>query len=248
LHVLGLILIFALVWVCLAVLLLVGTAWLQGYLYTEPVAGLFWRAPAAASVIVLVTAFWCFLDSRDPPGRFRTYDFRAQDVTEFKEIWGVKDGRRTHYKVEKDAAGRDEFRDDNHRPLPSRLDGIIVKENGEEVKFEPERDAQGKFKNTPGESLHYVDPQGRVMTEGSIGQIAIFRLGRLLANLVLNFGLLLVWFGCLWLLLRFQWSHALGFAVVIWLVMLLLVMPPLLDRVEGLAVQPGVPSTGETGA
>ena len=175
---LGLILIFALVWACLAVLLLVGTAWLQGYLYTEPVAGVLWRAPAAATVIVLFLAFWCFLDSRDPPGRFRTYDFRAQDVKEVKELWGVTAGKRTHYKLEKDSTGRDEFRDDSHRKMPSRLDAIIVKENGEEVKFEPERDAQGKLKDTPGQNLRYEDPEGRVMTEGSIGQITTFRAPR----------------------------------------------------------------------
>jgi hypothetical protein len=241
--------IFVLAWSVLVVLLIVGTTWLQGYIYSEPVAGIFWRGPAAASLLILVMAFWCFLDSRAPAGRFRTlFTFNANDETEFKELWGLKDGKRVHYKAEKNAAGRNEYRDDNKRPMPSRLEAIIVKEDGEEVKFEPERDAQGKFKNTPGQSLRYVDPQGRVMTDDAIGQLSLFRWGRFLANVVLNLFFLLAWFACLWLLLEFQWAHALGLAAVIWLVMILLVMPPLLDRTEALAGQGSAPSTGEAHA
>ena len=38
-----------------------------------------------------------------------------------------------------------------------------------------------------------------------------------------------VWFVCLWLLLRFQWSHALGLAAAVWLVLTLTFLPPLLQ-------------------
>jgi hypothetical protein len=48
-------------------------------------------------------------------------------------------------------------------------------------------------------------------------------------NLFFNFGHLIVWFLGLWLLLRFQWGHALGFAVVAWLVMTLTILPMLLS-------------------
>jgi hypothetical protein len=51
-------------------------------------------------------------------------------------------------------------------------------------------------------------------------------------SVLLNFGFLAVWFVCLWLLMRFQWSHALGLAVVFWLVMLLFIMPMVLRKAE----------------
>ena len=43
----GLILTVILVWVVLMVVLGAGTLWLQGYIYSEPAADLYWRAPAA---------------------------------------------------------------------------------------------------------------------------------------------------------------------------------------------------------
>jgi hypothetical protein len=52
------------------------------------------------------------------------------------------------------------------------------------------------------------------------------------ANLLLNFLHLGVWFACLWLLLRFQWGHALGFAVVLWLALTLTILPMLFTKTE----------------
>jgi len=69
------------------------------------------------------------------------------------------------------------------------------------------------------------------MEEGFLGQITLFHLGWLLTGLLLNFGFLAVWFLCLWLLLHFQWSHALGLAFVAWLISLF-VLPMLLTQVE----------------
>ena len=42
----------------------------------------------------------------------------------------------------------------------------------------------------------------------------------------------LTWFACLWLLLRFQWPHALGLAVVLWLACTLLLWPVLQAQVR----------------
>ena len=57
-----------------------------------------------------------------------------------------------------------------------------------------------------------------------------------MGNLLLNALLLAVCFVALWLLLTFQWPHALGQAVVLWL-MLLFALAPLLTKVEGVARQ-----------
>jgi hypothetical protein len=50
-------------------------------------------------------------------------------------------------------------------------------------------------------------------------------------GLLLNFGFLVVWFLCFWLLLDFQWSHALGLAFGAWLICLF-VLPMILTEAE----------------
>src|SRR4051812_24069436 len=48
--------------VTLFALLWGGALFLQGYFYTEPAAGLSWRAPAAAGALTLFYGLWCVLD------------------------------------------------------------------------------------------------------------------------------------------------------------------------------------------
>jgi hypothetical protein len=233
-----------LVWLVLMVFLAVWTAWFQAYIYSQPVAGLIWRAPAAGSAVALVLVIWCWLDYGPPPGKYPALFYSPAEETEpYKELWGVKGGRKTLYKREKDAAGRYEYRDNAKKPLPSHLDGIIVKEDGEEVLFKPELDDQGKFKIERGQYLRYIDPNGRVMSEAAMGQLSAARWGLIIGNLVLNFVHLLVWVACLWLLLEFQWWHAVGQAVVCWLVMSLFIMPMVLGKVEDEARKQRAPET-----
>ena len=40
------------------------------------------------------------------------------------------------------------------------------------------------------------------------------------------------WFVCCWLLLNYQWTHALGVAAVLWLIMTIAVAEMLIRRVE----------------
>ena len=65
---------------------------------------------------------------------------------------------------------------------------------------------------------------------GPDGIATAFRLGRFLVNMFLNFFHFCLWFICLWLLLRFQWSHALGLAFVMWIAMSLAVLPMLFEQ------------------
>jgi hypothetical protein len=73
------------------------------------------------------------------------------------------------------------------------------------------------------------------MYEGQLGRVSTFYAGRLILNLFLNFLHLLIWFIALWLLLRFQWPHALGLAIVLWAVMLLFIVPQVLKLAEDTA-------------
>ena len=96
-------------------------------------------------------------------------------------MWAVKGTTTTRYTLTKDAQGRVEYLDRNGKPVPTHADRIIVKENGEEVAFEPERDANGNFKVRRGKSLLYYDARGRQMSEDNLGQLSTFRWGVFLA-------------------------------------------------------------------
>jgi hypothetical protein len=71
--------------------------------------------------------------------------------------------------------------------------------------------------------------------EGQFSYRSTPRRAWLLGSFVLHVLLLIAWFLVLWLLLRFEWAHALGQALVLWGAMLLFVMPPLLNRAEEIA-------------
>src|SRR5262249_10789620 len=103
-----------------------------------------------------------------------------------------------------------------------------IGEKGEKVRFELNKDSDSG-------NSRFVGPSGWAMGENNLGQPSIFRSGRLVANLLLNFLHLAVWFLALWLLLRFQWGHALGLAIVIWLIMTLTVLPTLMSHTSEIA-------------
>jgi hypothetical protein len=237
----GIILIVLLIWAGLVVLLWAGSVWFQGYIYSEPAPQLVWAAPVAGSALALFFALWCIIDYKSPGRYVSLFDFSARDPHEpFSELWAVKGTNTTRYTPIKDARGHAEYLDRNGKPVPTHPDRILVKEDGEEITFEPERDANGNFKIRPGNPLLYYDSQGRQMRENNLGQLSTFRSGIFLACLFLNFFHLALWFVCLWLLLRFQWSHALGLAVIFWLVMTVFGVPALLAKVETAATSPRV--------
>lgn len=230
-------LILVLMWLALVLLLWFGSAWFQDFLYSEPSPQLYWRAPVAGLFLVGWAGFWCHLDFQRP-GRYPAlYDFSASERRNFDEVWAVRDGAKVHYKRSSAAkaslGGRVEFRE---TAVPyrtwQRSDAVIVQENGAEVRFEAERDKNNNFKVATGGELRYLDPKGRAMTEGSLGQLYTFRWGTFAVYAFLNLVLLVLWFASLWLLIRFQWSHALGLAVVFWLMSILLIVPMLLAKAE----------------
>jgi hypothetical protein len=235
-------LIFILVWLAFAVVfggvLVLGTLWLQGYLYTEPATGLLWRGPAAGAALGLFFAFWCLLGFLNP-GEFEPlWSFSPRVRKEFPEIEVVRGNDRGRYKLSKDAQGKVVYWDQYRKPPPEHSDEIVVQEDGQEVHFKAERWPSGpnkdKLKIEQGQSLHYVDEHGRVMLESDLGRVYTVRTGRLVLNLFLNVFHFALWFVCLWLLLRFQWAHALGLAVALWLVMTIPVQPVLLKKAEDL--------------
>jgi hypothetical protein len=243
--VLTLILLVLLLLAVLAILLTAWSLWFQGYVYSEPAGGLHWRGPAAAGAVLVVLLLWIILDYRSP-GRYRPLlEFSSsEDSKQFAELYIPKPGSKDKYDLYRLSGGTYKLNGNPAgKPLPQQPDRVKVIEDGQEYIFEPERDAKGNFKarttkstfGSVSEYQRYIDGKGRVMT--TLGKISTFHGGWLFLNLLLNFLLLSVWFVALWLLVRFQWAHALGQAFVFWSVMLVFVLPPLLSRVEGVAKQ-----------
>jgi hypothetical protein len=245
--VLVLILVLLLVAVVLGGFLWVGTLFLQGYIYNEPTPGLVWRGPAAGGILTAFLALWCILDYRAAPvGAIELpYDtltrFSASEVFPAKPVpkfWAVKKGQEVQYVWQKPTQlGAGEYRDTTAKRPWSResegiVEAIIWEEDGKKVRFNLDLPG-GKFKE--GQLARYVEDGGqrRVLTEDDVrrGQLSRFLWGRFVINILLNVLFLVAWFLCLWLLLRFQWGHALGLAVVLWVVATLAVVPAVLDRV-----------------
>jgi len=251
-----LILLLLLLWVVVTLVLSLWTLLVQGYLYTETTTGVAWRGPAAGGAVVAIVVLWVMLDYHSP-GNYRTlFEFSSTEASPpFRELRVPAGGREEVYRLR--PGTRNEYRL-NGLPrgnrLPTRPGKIIVYEDKEKSVFEPERDSEGHFKQrstsswfggTQLEPLRYVDEKGRVMLETSLGQLTAFRGGRFAGNIFLNVLFAGVVFVAMWLLLRFQWPHALGQALVFCAVVLLFVIPPLLTRAEEVSVKRNPPARKE---
>jgi hypothetical protein len=224
-----------LVTVALAVFLWAGTLFFQGYIYTEPAENLYWRGPAAGGILGVFLGLWCLLSYSSPDDYGTLVDFSptiSASFTEFKSQQQSED-KPTPFK-KKGAA----FLDPNGRKWDIRGANGIVKyiyvplDDGKEVKFEVELNEKGNFKKERGvDTVRYLEVGGsRVITDDQLraGEWSAFSTGLFFVNLLLNLLHLGVWFGCLWVLLGFQWPHALGLGLVMWLVMTLAAGPMLL--------------------
>ena len=87
----------------------------------------------------------------------------------------------------------------------------------------------------------YHEVGGRQSME-TLGRVSLSFRGRWFLNMLFNLAHLGVWFVGLWLLLQYQWQHALGLAVAVCVVMMLVPLPMLFDRVKEAAVPRPVPS------
>lgn len=230
-------------------LLSAWTLWLTGYWYSEPTPNIEWRGPAAGGVVFAVLLLWVVLAYRAPGTYGPLWEFSSREVSKpFPDVFAplAEGGEAERFRWIPGRGYRLNGRE-NLKPLPSRPAYVEVR-GDQKAKFEPERDAKGKLlirKNkslfaSQDEPLRYLDEGGRVMLEESLGQVTTFKTGNFVMNLLLNALLLAALFAALWPVLRFQPWHALGQALVLWLVMTLFVVPPLLSQTEAVArAKPG---------
>ena len=233
----SLVLIVLVVFAVLSLLLAAWTLFFQGYIYSEPVEAIYWRAPAAGAALTLFLCLWIALDygtveKPSDEGRYRPlHEFSAHETERYDKLTILTQDRRKELYTRR---GDNKYVNKNNRNPPDRpLEIVAADADGQEHVFKPNTDDKGNFKPEDNGRLRYyeVDNRERYMEEGYWGQISIFHFGWLMMGLSLNFGFLLVWFLVLWLLLRFQWSHALGLAFVAWLISLF-VLPMLLTQAE----------------
>ena len=259
-----LLLVFVLTGMTLTVLLWVITVFLQGYYYTEPTSGIAWQAPAAGFGLALFLTLWCLLiinsEGASPTNlpydtafRFSPTVDMFKDRESAKELWAVRKGVKEPiaYKLKKKVlfiggqplATYEEATTVAPKPWnPSGVQAIILKKGGETYRFVPLPPTEGQGYQ------EYGDESGWVMREysesGPDGRPYAFRWGRFLGNLFLNFVHLGLWFVAFGLVLRFQWTHALLLAIILWLVTTLAVLPMLLDQAGAKAVEQRAPVSG----
>jgi hypothetical protein len=228
-----LVLILLLTFLVLTGILWAITALIQGMLYENVEPDLLWRAPAAAGAVTAFLAVWAVLNyvAAEPGQTDLPYDtlfnFTTEKVTERPvsefEVQR-KNGKMKYTLVYIPGSPKVEYRNAEGKVWLARreadVEALLVKDGDREVRFNPRYNTD---KPQPGKERYverFVEEGGRSYLDGeSFGRITTPRGGgsfvRVLLN-VLHFG---VWFACLWLLLRFQWPHALGLAAAAWLVM-----------------------------
>src|SRR5262249_35786812 len=202
---------------------------------------------------------WCLLDYKatTPETTEPPYDviffFSPTDYYPAKPVprfWAVKKGQEVLYELHKAGSklGGDEYIDPKtNRPwrretAEGLTEAIILEEDGQKVRYNLVKPAGGKFQQ--GESARYAREgggQGWTEEEVARGQTSRFHLGLFVANILINVIHLGLWFAGMWLLLRYQWAHALLLAVIFWLVMTFAARPMLLTRAVA-AAQPQAPA------
>jgi hypothetical protein len=253
---LGLVIVFCVVFFALSVILWAGTLGFQGLIYSEPASGLPWRGPAAAAVLTALFAVWCYLSFSNFDPRTETqlpfdtiFRFQPNKITQVDKLYAVKNGQETPFTKRNTGGkvGAAEFRDGQGNPwrrsdTTGITEAIIVEENGQRVTFVPKLASDGKTFPPTAEAFPGYYEQGgrRVMVQ--LGQVSLFQWGVWFFNIVLNVAHFGLWFLCLWLVLRFQWPHALGLAVVAWAIVTLVLLPMLLDRTRDVAKERANPA------
>jgi hypothetical protein len=235
----------------LLVLIWVGTLCGQGYIYDSPAEGLHWRAPAAAGALGLFFLLWmlaeyAYPNSTDTIFRFSTE--HADDYDHFISVRKNEEGKEEEIRFDRHSlgSGRFEFRDDQGNSWSRSSSGMMVALILEEKdpaggdkpvrhRFDAELTKDGKFAPSHAggvtQKLRYHEQDGkRFIIEDELGKVFDYQSGLFYLNLLVNGLHLLVWFLVLWLLLQFQWSHALGFAVICWFAITLGILPEMLGR------------------
>lgn len=227
----------------LTVVLWVSTMFLQGYFYTEPTSQIAWQAPAAGGILAAFITLWCaiLVNSSDASIQDVPYDtlFRFSPIVDlqkeaFREIWVVRKGSKEPVLYKRFAEPGiikplSVYKDTSGRPYtPTGVEALLVEVGGKKLRFKlVESSVQGDYREFLAEYGGWKIAERERKLEDTA---QVFRWSRFLATVSLNVIHFALWFVCLWLVLRFQWSHAFGLAIVFWLVVSLAILPMILTE------------------
>ena len=234
--------------VSLMVALWVATYLFQGYIYLEPSQQLYWQAPAAAALLGFGYVLWCLSIASssgatpqnipiDTIFRFSPREdmlakpaprIAAIKLPANKSALERKEEEAVDYVSKQVNQKQFHYVDTTLTPRPWQRQGVIAvvleKPDGAKIRFDAVPTGEGEYRQ-------FVSKDGWVMHEfegGPTGLPIKFSFGRMMWNLIFNFGHLLGWFIALWLILRFQWGHAVGLALVLWALVTVAILPVLL--------------------
>ncbi len=239
---LTLLIIFAVTTVTLGVLLFALAFFLQGWIYTEPSAGLLWQAPAAGAALGAYLTLWCALNFQPgvQPGSI-PYDtlfrYSSEVILNREPVESIVVSIKKKPKAEYVRVRKDQTRFEYQRKSPREpWSGVNIEElevavAGETYKLKPDPvTGTGGGKAYRSEHGWTMFEYGGNVNPGPTGVLVRSQLGRGLMNWLLNGLFFALWFLSLWLLLRFAWPHALLLTIPLWLISLLTVLPMVLDQ------------------
>ena len=238
-----LLLLLLLTFLVLAALLAALTGLMQAMLYETVQADLRWRAPAAAAAVTAYLGLWSLCNyAAAEPGQTdlpfdNIFNFTSELVSDrpVERFTAISGNTQTVYTIQQitGAVPKQEYYGPDRQKWSAaaarNVQTIVVKLDDKDVRF-----------NADEGHAHYVEEGGRrYLDTEAFGRITTPRGGGSFVRVLLNVLHFAVWFICLWLLLRFQWPHALGLAAALWLVMTFVV--PYLFRAAVDAKGPAVP-------
>ena len=233
-----LVLVFVMLLVVLGVLFFVGTMFVQSFIFTEPVEGLAWRAPASAAIMAIFFTFWCLIVVRSgakandiPYTTIFNFSFRGNMLDKAApELWVDRDdGQVLRYvlKQDFDFSGPKNYyqnaSDPTKRFTTTGVAAVEIETPSGKSKFTRTSDGDNEmFKNPEGWVLEYDRDISGNPTRASWGL--------LFANLLLNLLHYVFWFVCLWLILRFSLGSSFLFAAILWGLTTVALLPMLLAQ------------------
>lgn len=249
----SLFLVFGLVTLALFGLFWGGSLVAQGYFYQNPAERLPLRAAIAALLVGLFITWWVAIDKKNP-GKYDTFFSFAgettREVTEFDAVRWTMDP--TTKGLKKDAQGNPaettvKFKKAPGGKAPTFVDeatgkkfvpsdtesmtaALVVKVDDNPVRFnavlkKDERTGAMNYVSDQNERRFTDEKTGRYIKHTQPGVMYVPSSGVVLTALALNFLLFVVWLVAFWPVLRFNFGHAIGFAMVLGLITMLVIMP-----------------------
>jgi hypothetical protein len=236
--VLALLVVLVIVAFALMAVLWYGSLFVQTYLYTAPVSGIAWRAPAAAAALSLLYLGWSLLNvwggtrtplggTEIPFGVFWEFTPRVelipQPVPEFVSKRRTSEPAR--YVLDKSLPPETRYRKADSEEFWSAAgtEYIEFEYGGETYKFVRDNDRGA-------DHIVFVDANsGLEMQDFEIGRVGYTSAALLAEYFFLNVLHLGLWIGCLWLVLGFQISHAWGLGFIMWVIATVAVLPALFE-------------------